>query len=262
MFHKAGFAKFAGLIGLSVLSLLVISSGTACAPKAGTPGAPAAEAAAGAEQPQDVGIHIKIGENEVSGTVKNALGNYFFMADLPGFDIAVTGPVSGGDATSLIGKLVRIKGVFNKDLPNLLVAQSIEIKESELQYTNVYTSADASAPADFFNQTTRSEYPALALTRIDKSEDWEGKGKGKVHGKLVPGAEGKTPLISVLGADDKEIGKIVVDSQSSYANYYIQKIRLFEKTWFYLNIKESVARNLRARNKEMFHADIVYVGLY
>jgi hypothetical protein len=260
MYHKAGFSKFAGLVGLSVLALLVISSGVACGKKAGELGAPAAEVA---EVPAtDAGVSIVVGLNTVNGTVKNALGNYFFMPEFPGFDIVVTGAIDGGDAKSLVGKPVRIKGVFNKDLPNLLVAQSIEIKESELQYKSVYTSTDPAAPQDFFNQKTRVEYLDLNLTKIDKSEDWEGKGKGKVQGTLIPGVDGKNALISVVGADGKEVGKVIVDAETSYATYYSQKLKLFEKSWFYLTIKESVDKKLRPKNKELFHADVVYVGLY
>ena len=258
MFHKAGFAKF---VGLSLVAFLVLTSAVACAKKADE-----AEAAAAAgevlTQTTDAGLAIVVGLNTVDGTVKNAKGNYFFMDEVPGFDIVVTGAVQGGDAMSLIGKQVRVKGLFNKELPNLLVAQSIEIKESETQLTSVYTSTDASAPADFFNPKTRTEYPDLALTKIDKSEDWEGKGKGKVFGKYLPATDGGNAFISVLAADGKEIGKVIVDSQSSFAVYYIEKLKLFDKIWFYLNIKDSVARNARAKNKEMFHADIVFIGLY
>jgi len=260
MFHKAGFAKFAGLVGLSVLALLVISSGTACGKKAGEPTAPAAKTEAAPAQ--EVGLSIIIGLNTVNGTVKSAMGNYFYMAEVPGFDLVVTGPIEGGDAATLIGKPVRVKGVFNKDLPNLLVAQSIEIKESELQFKSVYSSTDPSAPQDFFNQKTREEYLDLNLTKIDKSDDWEGKGKGKVYGRLIPGAEGKNALISVLSADGKEIGKIIIDSMTSYAAYCSQKLRLFDKSLFYLTIKESVDKKLRPKNKEMFHADLVFVGLF
>jgi hypothetical protein len=260
MYHKAGFAKFAGLVGLSILALLVISSGVACGKKAGAPGSLAVEGEAAPAPVTDAGLSIVVGLNTVDGAVKNALGNYFFMPEFPGFDIVVTGAIEGGDATALVGKPVRVKGIFNKDLPNLLVAQSIEIKESELQYRSVYTSTDAAAPQDFFNQKTRAEYTDLNLTKIDKSEDWEGK--GKVHGTLIPGAAGKNALISVLGLDGKEVGKVIVDSETSYATYYSQKLRLFEKSWFYLTIKDSVDKKLRPKNKEMFHADVVYVGLY
>lgn len=257
MFHKAGIAKF---VALTLGAFLILTSAVSCAKKAEE-----SEAVAPGEtvaQMTDAGLAIVVGLNTVEGTVKNAKGNYFFMDEVPGFDIVVTGAVQGGDASTLIGKKVRVKGLFNKELPNLLVAQSIEIKESDIQLTSVYTSSDAAAPADFFNQKTRAEYVDLALTKIDKSEDWEGKGKGKVFGTLLPATAGGNALISVLAADGKEIGKIILDSESSFAAYNVEKLKLFDKTWFYLNIKDSVERRARAKNKEMFHADLVFVGLY
>jgi len=252
MFHKAGFSKF---VGLSLAAILVLASSVACGKKAAEPAAAGEQVA----QMTEAGLAIVIGLNTVVGTVKNGKGNYFFMDEVPGFDISVTGPVAGGDVSALIGKAVRVKGLFNKELPNLLVAQSIEIKESETQYTNVYTSTDPAAPADFFNQKDRPAYAALALTKIDKSQDWEGKGKGKVYGKLIAG----TPaLISVLDAEGDELGKVIIDSETNIASYYLAKLHMFDKMWFYLNIKDSVDKKLRTKNKEMFHADVVYAGLY
>jgi hypothetical protein len=68
----------------------------------------------------------------------------------------------------------------------------------------------------------------------------------------------------IVLADDKgkEMAKIVVDSLSSYANYYLLKLRLFDKFWFYLNVKDSVDRPVRTKTKEIFHADVVGVGLF
>ena len=255
MFHKADMMKFASL---SLTALLLLTSAVACGKKAAEP---AAMEGAVAETTES-GLSIVIGLNTVEGTVKDAKGSYFFMDEVPGFDVCVTGPVEGGDAAALIGKPVRIKGLFNKDLPNLLVAQSIEIKEGEERFRSVYTSTDASAPQDFFNQKSRDEYPPLALTKFDKNADWEGKGKGKVFGTLIPGTAGAADRISIMGADGKEVGKAIVDSKSTFAEFYAGKLKLFDKIWFYLNIKDSVDKALRAKNKEMFHADVVFIGLY
>ena len=252
MFHKAGFSK---CVGLSLAAVLVLASSVACGKKAAEPAGAGEQVA----QMTEAGLAIVIGMNTVAGTVKNGKGNYFFMDEVPGFDIAVTGSVAGGDVSTLIGKAVRVKGLFNKDLPNLLVAQSIEIKASETQYTSVYTSTDPSAPADFFNQKDRPAYAALVLTKIDKSEGWEGKGKGKVYGTLIAGSPA---LISVLDADGDEMGKVIVDSETNFASYCQAKLHMFDKMWFYLNIKDSVDKKLRAKNKEMFHADVIYAGLY
>jgi len=68
----------------------------------------------------------------------------------------------------------------------------------------------------------------------------------------------------IVLSDDKgkETAKIVVDSITTYSSYYLQKLRLFDKFWFYLNIKDSVDKKIRPRTKEIFHADVVGVGLF
>jgi len=66
-------------------------------------------------------------------------------------------------------------------------------------------------------------------------------------------------------SDDKgkEIGKILVDSTTDFAKYYIQKLKLFNnRLYFYLNIKDTVDVKVRRRTRELFHADIIFAGLY
>jgi hypothetical protein len=259
MFHKAGFGRIAGITGLGLLTLVLIASGIACK-KSGQPSAAPAEGAPAAAA-AETGVTIKEGLNEITGTVKTALGNYFYLLQVPGFDIAVTGQVQGGDVTTLVDKAVVVKALFNRQDPNLLVAQSIEVKDGTT-LTNVYASTDASSPSDHFTQTKRAEFVELKITNINKSEDWEDKGKGKVFGKLIPGPNNQGQYISILDAANKEIGKVIVDSMTNYAQYYVKKLRLFDSYYFYLNIKDTVARNLRTKNKEIFHADVVAVGLY
>jgi hypothetical protein len=252
MFHKS---KTFGT--LSIIAILMILAGGMACKKVAEPGAKPEAAAAG-----EAVTTIKEGVNELSGTVKSALGKYFYISEQAGFDFAAEGPIDNADAAALLNKTVRVKAVFNRETPSLLVAQSIEIKESDIQYKSVFTKADAAVPADYFSQKTRAEYAALAISNINKSEDWEGKGKGKLEGKPIVAADGKITGISILGGDGKEVGKVVVGGVSEFANYYIKKLRLFDSFWFYLNIKDSVAKNLRAKNKELFHADIVFTGLY
>ncbi len=242
------------LIAVGALAALFLVFGSGACKKAETPAA--GEQAAPAKE----GSNLTEGVNEIAGTVKSALGKYFYVSQMPGYDIVAAGAVEGGDASALMGKDIRAKVVFNREFPGFLVAQSIEIKESETQYRSVFTSAEAGLPADVFTQKMRADYPELVLTAIAKSADWEGKGKGKVRGKLIAGNAG--PAISVLNAEDKEIGKVVIDSMSEYANYYVKKLRLFDAFWFYLDIKDSVPANQRAKNKEMFHAAVVFAGIY
>ena len=260
MFHKAGFGRIVGIAGLSFLALVLISSGIACK-KAGEAGASPAEGGAAAVEPQ-AGSGIKEGLNEVTGKVKTALGNYFYLPQVPGFDFSVTGQIQGGDATTLIDKEVVVKALFNRQEPNLLVAQSIDLKDGAVP-TNVYTTTDPASPGDHFTQIKRAGYAEIKVTNLNKSEDWEGKGKGKAFGKLIPGPNNQGNYISILDpANDKETAKVIVDSLTTYASYYIKKLRLFDTYYFYLTIKDSVAKNLRAKAKEIFHADVVAIGLY
>jgi len=202
------------------------------------------------------------GVNEIAGTVKSALGKYFYVSRMPGFDIVAAGPIEGGDASALLGKEIRAKVVFSRQVPGFLVAQSIELKEGENQFKSVYAGTETSIPAEAFAWSARPEYAALVLTGFAKSADWEGKGKAKIRGKIIPAAGGQGQAISVLNDEDKEIGKILVDSMTEYATYSLKKLRLFDVCWFYMTIKDSVAVNARAKNKEMFHADVVFAGLY
>ena len=105
----------------------------------------------------------------------------------------------------------------------------------------------------------REAVPALAITGVAKAEEWEGKGNAKVYGKLL---KGDVNYIVLSDDKGKDMAKIIVDSVSTYSNYYIQKLRLFDEFWFYLNVKDSVDAKTRTRSKEIFHADVVGVGLY
>jgi len=258
MFHKTGCGRIACL---GFMAFVVMMSASACQKKAEETMTLREMAAEYDKIVADKNLSIKEGLNEVQGTVKTALGNYFYLSQVPGFDIAVTGQVQGGDVTTLIDKEVVVKALFKREDPNLLVAQSIDLKDGATS-TNVYTSTEPTSPADHFTQTVRAEYAQLKITGINKSEEWEGQGKGKVYGKLIPGPNNQGQYISILDAANKEIGKVIVDSTTNYAQYYTKKLRLFDSYYFYLTIKDSVARNLRAKAKELFHADVVAVGLY
>ena len=83
----------------------------------------------------------------------------------------------------------------------------------------------------------REAVPALTITGVAKPEEWEGKGQAKVYGKLQ---KGDVNWIVLTDDKGKEMAKIIVDSVSTYSNYYIQKLRLFDTFWFYLNVKDSV----------------------
>ena len=251
------FKKTAGIMILGLLAVvLVLTANVACSSKA-KEGA-AAQAGEKAE-PVSQEMNIKEGLNDIAGQVKSALGKYFYIAQMPGFDIAVSGNF---DAATLQDKEVKVKVEFSRETPSLLVAQSIEVKEGQNPFKNVYTAADKNVPPDYFPQKGRAEFAALKIAAITKSADWEGKGKVKIRGKFIAGAEGKPGQISVLGDKDAETAKIIVDTMSEYANYYLKKLRLFDKFYFYLTVKESVPAKERAKAKEIFHADVSFAGLY
>jgi hypothetical protein len=228
------------LFGLIIFALAI--TGVALSP----------ESSAGQEQQPPAGA---IAVQEFEGTVIIGLGKYFYLPAAKGFDVVVQGQIEGQDAGYLTGKEVRVRGTLLKDDPSVFIADSIELKEAA-GYRTIFTRTEEPKLDDHLGTLARASYPALTITRADKSEDWEGKTKGKIFGKLAGN--------SILVADEKgkEIGKILVDRTSDFANYYIKKLRLFDKFWFYLNLKETVDAKVRRRTRELFHADVVFAGLY
>ncbi|MBP1767846.1 MAG: hypothetical protein H6P98_1961 [Candidatus Aminicenantes bacterium] len=213
----------------------------------------AQESTEGADQEQAV---VAAPATEFEGTAMLGLGKYFYLPAAKGYDIYVQGMIQGQDATFLNNKEVRVKGSMFKEEPSVFIADSIEVKDAAGQYQTVFTRTEEPKLENHLHTQERGGYVALAITKTDKSEDWEGKGKAKVHGKLVDN--------TIVLADDKgkEIGKILVDSTTEFASYYIQKLNLFSKFWFYLNVKETVDAKVRRKTRELFHADLIFAGLY
>lgn len=211
----------------------------------------AQESSAGQQQPPATAAAVQ----EFEGTVIIGLGKYFYLPGAKGFDVVVQGQIEGQDASFLTGKEVRVKGAMLPGEPSVFIADTIELKDAA-GYRTVFTRAEEPRLEDHMDTAEREGYPALKITRADKSEDWEGKGKGKVFGKLDGNA------IVITDEKGKEIGKVLVDNTTDFANYYIKKLRLFDKFWFYLNIKETVDAKVRRRTRELFHADIVLAGLF
>ncbi len=188
---------------------------------------------------------------EFEGTVRAALGRYMYLSTASGFDIVLP----GFDAATLAGKTVKVKGNLLLDHPPVFLADSVETSPG----VSAYTRNQEFQAEDFVEMKVREGVPALKITGVAKADEWEGKGTAKVYGKLVKG-----DVNYIVLADDKgkDMAKIIVDSVSTYSNYYIQKLRLFDEFWFYLNVKDSVDAKTRTRSKEIFHADVVGVGLY
>jgi hypothetical protein len=232
--------KFAGILGLGLCVVLALA-GVAFSQEKAEETAPAKPA------------------NEFEGSVKVGLGQYFYLPTAQGYDIAVQGQIEGGDASKLTGKDVRVKGELLLDKPSVFRADSIEVKQGG-SYRNVFTrTADLVLP-DYVDPVTRESYSALEITSALKNEEWEGKGKVRVYGSIQAG-EGVSTIL-LVDAEGKEIGTIIVDKFTDYAAYYLKKLRLFDKFWFYLDVKDTVDKKVRAKSRELFHADIFLCGLY
>jgi hypothetical protein len=188
---------------------------------------------------------------EFEGTVRAGLGRYMYLSTAQGFDIVLPGL----DAATLVGKTIKVKGNLLPDHPPIFLADSVETAPGVSSYTR---SQDFMAE-DFVEMKVREAVPALAITGVAKAEEWEGKGNVKVYGKLL---KGDTDTIVLSDDKGKEMAKIIVDNITPYANYYLKKLRLFDKFWFYINVKESVDKKVRPKTKEIFHADVVDIGLY
>jgi hypothetical protein len=232
--------KFIGILGLSLCVVLTLA-GVAFSQETAEKTAPAKPA------------------NEFEGTVKIGLGKYFYLPPAQGYDIAVQGQIEGGDASKLTGKDVRVKGDLLLDKPSVFRADSIEIKEAG-SYRNVFTRTQDLVLDDYVDPKVRDSFPALEITSALKNEEWEGKGKAKVYGTLQAGAG--VNYILLVDAKGKDIGKIITDKYSDYAAYYLKKLRLFDKFWFYLNIKDTVDKKVRTKSLELFHADVFLCGLF
>jgi hypothetical protein len=203
---------------------------------------------------------------EVEGTVKVVVGKYIYIPEAQGLDIIVAGNVEGG-LNNLVGKEVKVKATVLPDKSNLILADSIDLKEGT-NYRNIYTRSGEPDLSTYFDQRTRDNYVALDITSINKPEEWEGKTKVKVYGKLekVKVKEGTSEKevtdIVILDKKGKEIARVIADNITDYAEFYMKKLRLFDKFWFYLNVKEQVDKKVRAKTKELFHADVVFCGLF
>jgi hypothetical protein len=191
---------------------------------------------------------------DFEGTVKAALGKYLYLPETKGLDIIVAGNVEGG-VESLVGKEVRVKTSVLPDKSNLLLAESMEIKEGGA-YRLIYTRSGEPDFSDYLDQHVRDEYAALNITDLKKPEDWAGKTKIKVYGQLVDSS------IVITDKKGKEIAKIVVDKMTDYARFYMKKLRLFDKFWFYVNVKEQMDKKTMAKTKEIMKGDVVFCGLF
>jgi hypothetical protein len=231
--------KKTGIFLLSLAVLVVLAGGAACQKKAA----------------EGQSAEVQKAVNEFDGTVRAALGRYMYLSTAQGFDIVLP----GFDAATLVGKNVKIKGNLLLDHPPVFLADSVELKDASGVGSNVYTRSQEFQAEDFIEFKAREAVPALAITGVTKPEEWENKGLVKIYGKFQKG-----DVTYIVLSDDKgkETAKIIVDSVTTYANYYLNKLKLFDKFWFTLNVKDSVDKRIRPKTKEIFHADVIGAGLF
>lgn len=209
------------------------------------------------QQVQEV-EEVKTAVTELTGVVLTALGKYIYVAEASGYDIAVAGEL---DTAALIGKELRFKGEFVENRPYIFRADTIEVKTETGVFENIFTRTEELDLGDTFKFETREDFEALKITSPANTQEWEGREFGKVLGKLEKSDNGKVHIV-VYNNRDSEIGRIVVDNMADYAEYYVNKLRLYDKFWFYLRIKDTVDRAMRTKTREMFTADVLFAGLF
>jgi len=240
--------KFSRFIGMILLAFLLVVFGTVACQKAEQEGA----GEEGAEQQEGI--------LSFEGTVKTVVGKYVFLPEVSGFDIVIQGNLASGDLQSLIGKEVRGEGEISPDKPSILIANSLEIKEAAGTWTNVFTRTEDPMLEDFLDLSARGEFAVLPDLSYDKKDIWEETQKAKVYGRLEKSDDGDK--IVVIDADGREVGSILVDSYTDFCRFYLEKLGNFDEFWFYMDVKDTVDWSQRRRTREMFHADVVFAGLF
>lgn len=190
-------------------------------------------------------------QNMYEGTVKMAVGKYLYLPTAKGMDMIA----EGFNASSVLGKEVRVNGEVLPDKPWIFRADAIEVKQGG-SYSKVFTRSAEPNISEIMDMNSRTAYQGLLITGVKDASEWEGKGKAKAYGQL------QGSMIILTAESGAEIGKIVVDNMNDFAKFYMTKLHLFEKAWFYFNVKNSVDAAARTKTKELFHADVVYVALY
>ncbi len=250
--------KIIRTLSFSLLALLLVIGGNiSCKKKAGE------EMALGEE-----GLVAKEGIIEFEGVVNVGVGKYLFIPEASGFDIIVQGPIESGDVSTLVGKEVKGRGAFSPERPSILIANDIEVKESGRNWRNIFTRTEEFEIDDYLDLEARDEFQVIKTLSFDKNEGWEGIERAKIYGKLetetvTEGEEEKEIFrIIVLDEKDNEVGKIIVDNFTDFSQYYIKKLRFFDKLWFYFTVKDTVEWSIRRRTRELFHADVLFNGLF
>jgi hypothetical protein len=209
---------------------------------------------------EESGLSVKEGIIEFEGTAKTTQGNYLYIPETQGFDIVVQGPLNSGDLSSLIDKEVRGEGVFSPDVPSILVANTIEVKDETGVWSNVFTKTEEVVLDDYLDLQARDGFQVIQDLAYNKNEDWEGLENVKIQGQLEE-TDGVYKIV-VFDDKDQQVCNILVDSISDFAQYYLKKLSVFDRFWFYITVKDTVEWNVRRRSRDLFHADVLFAGLF
>jgi hypothetical protein len=233
------------ILGLLLAFALVISGSIACQQ---------------AEEGSQEVVQEEEGKLVFEGMPKLAIGKFLFMPEAQGFDIVVQGTVDGGDLSGLEGQEVRVEGEIAPEQPSVLIANTIELKEATGEFRSVFTRTEEPVLDDYLNFQAREAFEALDKLKYDDNQGWEGKEQAKVYGSLEELED--SFRILVLDDEGKQVGYVLIDSISDYADFYLKKLHLFDKFWFYLDIKETIEWRTRRRTSELFNADVLFAGLF
>ena len=194
------------------------------------------------------------------GTVKVTHGKFLYVPEAQGFDIVVQGSLNSGDLSTLIDKEVRGEGEFSPDVPSILVATTIEMKDEMGGWSSIFTKTEEVVLDDYMDLQARDGYQVLEGLAYNDNEGWEGLENVKIQG-LLEEADGAYKIV-VFDENDKQAGNILVDSISDFAQYYVKKLGLFDRFWFYITIKDTVEWNIRRTSRDLFHAEVLFAGLF
>jgi len=209
---------------------------------------------------EEAGLAVKEGILPFEGTVKVSHGKYFYVPEALGFDIVVQGSLTSGDLSMLIDKEVRGEGEFSPDVPSILVANTIEMKDETGGWSIVFTKTEDFVLDDYMDLQARDGYQVIQELAYNKNEGWEGLENVRIQG-LLEEVDGVYKIV-VFDDKDQQVGNILVDSISDFAQYYVKKLGIFDRFWFYITVKDTVEWNDRRRSRDLFHADVLFAGLF
>ncbi len=245
-YGKCFLNRASAFLGLTFLAFFLVMSTVSC----GT-----AE-----EGVEEESLDVKEGVVAFEGTVKVAVGRYVFIPEARGFDVIIQGDFEGG-TEGLVGKEVKGEGEYSPDKPSILIANTVDVKDASGEWMTIFTRSEDVLIPEWMTQQGRDEvFVTLSKLEYNKSEAWEGKEKAKVYGQL----EQDEDVVNIVVFDDRdrEAGRILVDTMDDLADFYVKKLHLFDKFWFYMDVKETVEWRTRRRSRELFHADVLFAGLY